>query len=209
MERPILFSAPMVRAIFDGRKTQTRRIVKLAGRTVDSRSDGTLYVARATRSPQETSFTVPCPYGAPGDRLWVRETFSMMNRERTLATTELYDQQPTDLEVVFRADEDHGHKAWHPSIFMPRWASRITLEVTGVRVERLHSITDDDARAEGCLGYPGAVDATPREEFEELWKHINGLESWRANPFVWVVSFKRLIPAQASQRAAFPEASHG
>ncbi|HEY6037092.1 MAG TPA: hypothetical protein VIV58_22590 [Kofleriaceae bacterium] len=217
-ERPILFSAPMVRALLSGAKTQTRRIVKPQQPRECQPLDAPYSFELTERNGDVTLYTLEqfverCPYGAPGDRLWVREAFAYSVRDPD-ASNEVIDE--TTYDAVYRATQEHegawthydenGKQTptkpkWKPGIHMPRWASRITLEVTRVRVERLHAITEDDARAEGCTGYPGAVDATPREEFEELWKDINGLDSWRANPWVWVVEFRR-VEADAARGAA-------
>jgi len=161
-ERPILFSAPMVRAILDGSKTQTRRVWKMPRGCDECRR----------------------PYGQPGDRLWVRETWR---------------SYPDG--IVYRADyrdtdfADAVHAPWRASIHMPRSASRIELEVTGLRVERLQDISEADANAEGVkhsLHLPGGRFA--RENFAHLWWTIHGDESWEANPWVWVVSFVRVKP---------------
>lgn len=200
-ERPILFSAPMVRAILDGRKTQTRRVVKreLSGRV------------KAVGSPRNWHLDDPnavlaCPYGQPGDRLWVRETFNWSS-ERDLLPREPHKlcrerAGYLDNRVVWAADgtrvhPEFGKAVWRPSIHMPRWASRITLEVTAVRVERLNDISEADAIAEGCAGWgwhdPFSGDAdgqTPQEEYAQLWEKINGAGSWDANPWVWIVEFR-------------------
>ena len=170
MERPILFSAQMVRALLNGTKTQTRRIVK-----VPRRMEG-------FTSPAGALVDFDCPYGKPGDRLWVRETFSY------------------DAKLHFRgdrgpcwywADGNPEYGDWtkpRPSIHMPRWASRITLEVTGMRVERLNDISSVDAMAEGvAVDSPAAHQAV--SAYKDLWESINGEGSWTANPFVWVVEF--------------------
>lgn len=178
-ERPILFSAPMVRAIVAGTKTQTRRIVKPG-----VLEDGWPIAYAAER----------CPYGAPGDRLWVRETWAKAG--------EVGD------DIEYRADNpDPLGARWRPSIHMPRWASRLLLEVTAVRVERLQDISEDDACAEGVQELDGTLDelalyarakkmgecaTDSRVWFAELWDSINGTRApWASNPFVWVVSFKR------------------
>jgi hypothetical protein len=200
-ERPILFNAPMVRAILDGRKTQTRRVVKLTdtGRV------------KQTGGPKNWHLSDPdavlaCPFGQPGDRLWVRETFGGTRRF-------LVDH------ICYRADElQPAIGEWKPSIHMPRWASRITLEVTGVRVERLNEISKADACWEGLSektkdgslvkygipdrdGWPGTDDdgwpwhdwrADPRDAFAHLWESVYGAGSWSANPWVWVVEFRRV-----------------
>jgi hypothetical protein len=192
-ERPVLFSAPMIRALLDGRKTQTRRIVKpqpVYG-SIEHLGTGWYWQPGKARWSNPASDAdcaagmIPrCPHGVPGDRLWVKETFG-----------------PCAGGIVYRAEggaacPDGGR--WKPSIFMPRWASRITLELTGVRVERLQAITEEDARAEGVEPAPfckagrrselGHVEA-----FEDLWDSINvDRAPWSSNPFVWVIEFKRL-----------------
>lgn len=183
-ERPILFSAPMVRAILDGSKTQTRRIVKNAtgpfwnhtGYRIVMR-DGFTFWETHGGIPNEYGPAIPCPYGKPGDRLWMRETCSVHSMGNV---------------VAYKADHpDAKDIRWRPSIHMPRWASRIILEVESVRVERLQDISPHDAIAEGC-----GTDVVPmaRKMYAELWESINGPGSWEANPWVWVVTFKRIKP---------------
>jgi len=155
-ERPILFSGPMVRAILAGRKTQTRRLVKLPGYTIDERDDGTPWPWRMSwaHGDPEGSEWGACPYGRPGDRLWVRETW------RAWATV----GAGSEVRVTWRADDAYRDQhmpgewsvpksvargAWGPSILMPRWASRLTLDVVRVRVERLQDISEADVAAEG------------------------------------------------------------
>lgn len=207
-ERPILFSAPMVRAILDGRKSQTRRVVKspVAAPVVRVRPGWVVTVASSRPGITVSSdFDVRCPYGVPGDRLWVRESVAL----------DYFDHSPW-----LPPEKRHGYRAdwtdraadtvprpkWTPSIHMPRWASRITLEVTGVRVERLQDISEEDSRAEGVevladgVVIPGSVppkriELTHRHYFRDLWKSINGAESWDANPWVWVVEFRRVEAA--------------
>lgn len=182
-ERPILFSAEMVRAILDGRKTQTRRTVKLnqAGRVQRGKQQWHI---------DDPNAALACPYGQPGDRLWVRETWA-----------------PGATQTMYRAgcspDYLPPDGKWRPSIHIPRWASRITLEITGVRVERLQDISEDDARDEGiedggclncgerepCECSSPVPDA--RDSFAHLWQSINGPDSWDVNPWVWVVEFRR------------------
>ncbi len=162
--RPILFSGPMVRALLAGAKTQTRRVV----------------------TAKNVSFGhIPCPYGAPGDRLWVRETFRIEGGARP-------EHGPNG--VHFRADEDEPGIGWRPSIFMPRWASRLTLEVTEVRVERLGALTYDDAQAEGVDFFPLAPGCSLVQRFALGWDAINGKRGfpWASNPWVWVVAFRRV-----------------
>lgn len=184
-ERPILFSGSMVRAILDGRKTQTRRVVTNA--RPYTATDNGIDILWATGS-------LRCPYGQPGDRLWVRETWCL---------------RPEG--YGYRADNnpDNNPLKWGPSIHMPRWASRITLEVTGVRVERVQDISEEDARAEGIratrLSHGSVVyhtDSYPtpniygsaQERFVNLWHSINTPRGypWESNPWVWVVAFKVL-----------------
>ncbi|MGF6549349.1 hypothetical protein [Paraburkholderia youngii] len=212
-ERPILFSGPMVRALLDGSKTQTRRIVKpqpdfetardaLGGETRSATVvyDGAMGGIGLKRG-NAIGYVFPnihCPYGKPGDRLWVRETFAHMHRGNAAPETR------HDDDVVYKADgftpDEYVYGSWKPSIHIPRWASRITLEVTGVRVERLQDISEADARAEGVTiedhhmnGYCAGETRPPSIcAFRELWGSIHGAESWTANPWVWVVRLKRV-----------------
>lgn len=189
-ERPILFSGPMVRAILAGTKTQTRRKVNVAKLEAtrgvagkDSWQAGNIEDADYRRMAELWS-----PYGIPADRLWVRETFAY--------TGQAINDQPG---YVFRAtDPDwstmEGFK-WKPSIYMPWWASRITLEIVSVRVERLQDISGDDCIAEGIdpSDVPGiGSDSSAIKAYAALWESINGAGSWAANPWVWVISFRRL-----------------
>lgn len=208
-ERPILFRGPMVRALLAGTKTQTRRIAK----PVRHPDLGNMYAPGALVLEHEPQHVIDrcCPYGRPGDRLWVRETH--MN---------WWKLDPANPEgprlfshvAAFAADgyELEPGERWIPSIHMLRAASRILLEITGVRVERLQDISDADARAEGieCMagdpecGYRNYLDQSgkdwtlsPRESFRSLWESINSPASWAKNPWVWVVEFER---AQAQQK---------
>lgn len=205
-ERPILFSGPMVRAILDGRKTVTRRIVGL-DTLKPSETPGYDWTFRG-QAPVRTiagqrrhaggcwqdlkaaKLMALCPHGAPGDRLWVRETWASPHTFDSAAPREI----PRGATVHYAATADLGGPAGlggllgRPSIFMPRWASRITLDVTAVHVERLQAITEADAIAEGC-----EVDgdhAHARDNFVALWDGLNAdLAPWASNPWVWVVSF--------------------
>lgn len=189
--RPILFSGPMVRAILDGRKTQTRRIVKpqpvnrvvdgLAHVTIgmDPSEDGALWYDADGINPGRE---MRCPHGRIGDRLWVRETFTVC----------------ADCNIFYKADGKpdpwEGVK-WKPSIFMPRKASRLTLEITGVRIERLRDISEEDAVAEGVVfgtGKAGECRTCAKGAFMDLWNSINGTDAWLKNPWVWVVAFKKV-----------------
>lgn len=201
-ERPILFSAPMVRALLDGSKSQTRRLVKPQPRAetepVRPESRGSakwVFMADADRSTRFAFGDVRCPFGVPGDRLWVRETFSPY-----------IDASALKSRATYRADGSGllPRQRWFPSIHMPRWASRITLEVTDVRVERLTSISEADTVAEGIerhvddgVAYYGPLNeghAVAQVAFERLWESINGAGSWDANPWVWVISFRKVTP---------------
>jgi len=217
-DRPILFSAPMVRAILEGRKTQTRRVVKPVGNDegfviIDYGNGGWPY---RSDDGDSTTHTVKrggnlyhdetphaCPYGQPGDRLWVREAW---------ATHVCFDNIPprdlTTRSIHYQADGKVETGKYRQAFHMPRWPSRILLEVTGVRVERLQDISEEDAKAEGAdclitanctaeqrelLAMPLMDDATPyRNGYALLWESINGDGSWEANPWVWVIEFKRV-----------------
>ena len=204
-ERPILFSAPMVRAILAGAKTQTRRIMKPQPTRVDGGvpfGDGPKWARAAPGSA-----VISCPHGKRGDRLWVREAHYIIGEYR---------------EVFFRATQDSSTSPtlswpgpWRPSIHMPRWASRITLEVTGVRVEHLHDISEADARAEGApfeLARQDSVrlgaTASYRAGFQRLWGSINGPGSWDEDPWVWVIEFKRQPHENQTQTPAPPHPPH-
>lgn len=210
-ERPILFSAPMVRALLAGTKTQTRRVVKPQPKLVTDLWEPTVGGDRwigtgpspATGGTRQTWGWAPCPYGRPGDRLWVRETH--------LNWWKLDPANPAGPRLfshvaAFAADgyELEPGERWIPSIHMLRAASRILLEITGVRVERLQDISEADAIAEGIERREDAcgdwkhycdsgtsVDAV--SSYRSLWESINGEASWRANPWVWVVEFRRIV----------------
>jgi hypothetical protein len=233
-ERPILFSAEMVRAILDGRKTQTRRIAKKlppppanAIHPNHERLHPAPYLdaycseKKTPQNPRGMSamwcWWTPdnrmghgfrCRYGQPGDLLWVRETWGAVwpaDEPVPLRQCEIEYRADlpagcTDRPGEWPADEGNGPEVpkWRPSIHMPRWASRITLRITDIRVERLQDITEDDARAEGCdpVVHPdGAVDCgTRKTTFASLWNKINGPGAWDENPWVWVVAFERVKP---------------
>jgi hypothetical protein len=175
-ERGILFSAPMVRALLAGSKTQTRRICKV--RDVNG-APLTSYMGDALAA----LIRQHCLYGQPGDRLWVRETWQ---------------RDPlNDGKFLYRATQrcETVFDKWIPSIHMFRYASRITLEVTGVRVERLRDISETDAKAEGTTPSIVGDDLEHlkyRAGYQTLWESINGAGSWAANPWVWVVEFKKV-----------------
>ena len=210
-----MFSAPMVRALLAGTKTQTRRVCKPAQfyslshvvEVPDPLERGQVYNG-SHFGDEEGDVQFSSPYGGRGDRLWVRETFSgpwCMEAQDGIAAAPP-SKWGKSSEIWYWADGEPTHGDWtrpRPSIHMPRRASRITLEVTGVRVERLQDISEADSIAEGCTqnhngyfcGGPHAVSglkqmATARQAYRHLWESINGPESWAANPWVWAVSFR-------------------
>jgi len=198
MERPILFSGEMVRAILAGRKTQTRRVVRIQPRFDRAGVTGAVWVQDGLGSwcfPNAApEVRQVCPYGQPGDRLWVRETWCM-NEPPSGALYRATDQYSFVALAEARVKQGLDLK-WTPSIFMPRWASRITLEITKVRVERLQQISHSDATAEGCRPYCVAFDKLPAQEYRDLWDKINLKRGfgWDVNPWVWVIEFQRVAP---------------
>lgn len=213
---PILFSGPMVQAILAGWKSQTRRQLNPAPHKYFMPSVGDYQRPRVDRRTgeqypeQRVRFgafddmqDLQFPYGRVGDRLWVRETHSI-----SIGGGPGTPDDGTRL-VRYRAgisDDIAKTERWRPSIFMPRWASRLTLEITAVRVERLQAISDGDALAEGIdifedgagftiplkNGRPGPWQRNPVDAYRNLWELINGPDSWAANPWVWVISFRRV-----------------
>lgn len=202
-EKPILFSGEMVRAILDGRKTQTRRVVKpqpvVSGTGVQVANNGTddLFFVGGQLLDK-------CPYGRPGDSLWVRETWQYVDVSLLHATVGYKDNESRTVHLG-ESWEMKGRNTWNwqPSIFMPRWASRITLEVTAVRVERVQDIGEGDAIAEGVIfkgpyyGLPKTKEYdcdTARYAFADVWHSINAKRGygWDSNCWVWVVEFKRV-----------------
>jgi hypothetical protein len=200
-ERPILFSGEMVKAILEGRKTMTRRAIK--PQPPNGEGVNTCHYCESNWSYTTDGGACACRgipnrYGHPGDRLWVKETFCELdtNKHGVLGINE---------KIVYRAtnpaqDEDskrimkeYGYK-WKPSIFMPRNASRITIEIIDTRVERLNDISVEDALAEGIIHRSMNC---PKVEYRWLWEEINGAGTWDANPFVWVIEFKKLEGDQA------------
>ncbi|EKZ5664246.1 hypothetical protein REX01_003449 [Klebsiella aerogenes] len=247
-ERGMIFNGEMVRAILDGQKTQTRRIMKVQPEPSKSRPGDFGFSSKKLESMVHISDFAPgnspiadyhlfiqehcCPFGAVGDRIWVRETWALLGNEdgccmdwndnlckgdeKTAAR--IYrascEQRPGDYGLWSIPDNatwkphtenEKFEGAWRPSIHMPRWASRILLEITDVRVERLSAISEEDAIAEGVppagsllpdyLGTfltPKGDFATAKISFQRLWESIYGAESWEANPWVWVIEFKRI-----------------
>lgn len=215
-ERPILFSAPMVRAILEGRKTVTRRAVKPQPEVRMVDMIGPMLTFKNKRGGHwlypnaKAQIIADCPYGNPGDRLWVRETWYCdhfeVQKGPYLQPADMHDldQSREDGELVYAADGlapyEQEQPTWKPSIHMPRWASRILLEITGVHVERLQDISRADIRAEGlqCPPELASDDISPNYRdwypaaWRELWESTGG--DWEANPWVWVVEFKRVTP---------------
>lgn len=188
--RPILFKDEMIRAILEGRKTQTRRVVKLPKNHVW----GDFYDGQICPDSDLSSLGFPvdelrCPYGQPGDRLWVRETWA---EPTTLdpGPTFYKADYPACVPAHFSNVPDASAIKWKPSIHMRRDQSRITLEISGVRVERLQDIREVDAKAEGVE--PPECCYAHYHGFSKLWESINGLGSWDANPWVWCIEFKRV-----------------
>ncbi|AMH06499.2 hypothetical protein AL509_21550 [Achromobacter xylosoxidans] len=231
-ERPVLFNGAMVQAVLAGTKTQTRRAKALEyfsqpendpdGWWCARVSDGVAYMVYK-QSPHERA--VQCPFGQPGDRLWVREAWRSVVDLDQHSGSHIADlcldagYSVPWAPIQYEADgarRDWKHTSTPPhdgppqpgryrhGRFMPRWACRLVLEITGVRVERLQDISEADAQGEGCA--PAWLDAddnqtvhahrqpTYRQGFARLWREINGPSSWEANPWVWVVEFRRLPP---------------
>ncbi|MRT30833.1 hypothetical protein [Herbaspirillum sp. CAH-3] len=220
-ERPILFSAPMVRAILAGDKTQTRRIVKFPHHnplvewepiTIGGERGGR--TASGEKIPEQggifhtrTGEGLMCPHGQPGDRLWVRETWrgvvkiSPPNAVKPEYGVARYVPDKEHCKrIEYAATEKRDADPWRPSIHMPRWASRILLEITCVRVERLLDISQADAYAEGAMSWAQEQETQVKDlnggddriAFMALWESIGGAGSWAANPWVWVVEFRRI-----------------
>lgn len=218
-ERPILFSGPMVRAIREGRKTQTRRVVKPQPTHFNP-----VGVPRRVVPQGGPSKVISCPYGQPGDRLAVRETFYAWGRWETRFSQKKGSDEWHFVDMTLECGKAYAYAedgaphdfkkgnhrssvtpAWwkRPAIFMPRWACRILLEIVSERVERLCDCSEDDAKAEGAWGPDStivekvaqhfgcdALSVHPSLAFRMLWESINGAGSWEANPWVWCVEFK-------------------
>ncbi len=241
MERPIIFSGEMVRAILEGRKTQTRRVMI----PQPPHHTWSHYKSDKFNFLSEGGQYIKCPYGQPGDRLWVRETWkpgAWLEDDGLIAIDYKASPEITNTSWMQIPDDEDGEKfnnfwlsicdelhksgiepdcdgeyywehgksplKWRPSIFMPKWASRIALEIVNVRVERLQDISEEDAIAEGCIGLRcehtyseyGCTDCLntgwiepPSLDFMNLWNLINGKKyPWESNAWVWVIEFKRI-----------------
>lgn len=252
-ERGMIFNGEMVRAILDGRKTQTRRIIKPQPEVTLSGSLSGTWLSRPLNGlllPKIEDIAIHCPFGVVGDRIWVRETWATLGNEdgcsvdwndnlckgNEKSAARIYrascEQRhgdfglwsiPDDADWKPHTENEKFEGAWRPSIHMPRWASRILLEISDVRVERLNSINEHDAIAEGLAeiskdgriykygvpdrdGYPGTDDCGwpwheweryPISAYRKLWESIYGDDSWQANPWVWVIEFKRIEGGEA------------
>ncbi|WP_440090334.1 hypothetical protein [Pseudomonas fragariae (ex Marin et al. 2024)] len=217
-ERPILFSAPMVRAILSGHKTVTRREIQPNKRSADTQfelhqqPDGSWLPMHtfdeSCMDDQGTEHPITCLYGKPGDRLWVREAWQADAQVDSVTPRDLSQGEP----ILYPADGAYRQTGCsmiapgktRPSIHMPRWVSRMLLEITDVRVERLQDISEEQAKAEGVRLYADHADlgdwwhvegietysADPRKSFELLWTSVGG--DWNANPWVWAVEFKQV-----------------
>ncbi|SAT64457.1 morphogenetic protein [Klebsiella pneumoniae] len=233
-ERGMIFNGEMVRAILDGRKTQTRRIIKWKQTRfteIGEREDGSKW-PWSEDAEHACDFWHPCPFGAVGDRIWVRETWGVVSHEldedgrirpwtpdrpATVIHEMPFGNGYYSGHAIYAADGDFtwgdddgyedGRSCWKPSIHMPKAASRILLEITDVRVERLNAISEEDAEAEGidmealydsqdCYDCIADHNMTGRPTvtgaFKYLWESIYGEEGWKSNPWVWVISFKRV-----------------
>lgn len=187
--RPILFSGAMVRAILDGTKTQTRRAMKPQPYVLPEFDDGTMAWQQFDGDKPYGDFR--CPYGVAGDLLWVRETLRYDWEQETWRYDA--DTKIASAPELVRPTPTRWPRAVVPTIHMPRSASRLTLYITDVRVERLQSITEDDAKAEGVARDEyGSLSQSFKGGFLDLWKTINDKpgERWSDDPFVWVISFK-------------------
>lgn len=215
-ERPILFSAPMVCAILDGSKTQTRRIVRYPRSWLSPYAGGDKKLAFAlfhTECVRSSFWNCGNPEGGEnhwqcgderlpqnyqvGNRLWVKETFQLCEWFQDHWEPAKLRTCCQSIHKFYAADgvlPDQSELRWRPSIFMPRWASRITLEIISIRVERLHDISEEDARAEGVAFVPCYVSSSSplKQSYRDLWESIHGKGSWSLNPWVWVLSFKTL-----------------
>ncbi|MDX7490213.1 hypothetical protein [Serratia marcescens] len=250
-ERPVIFNGEMVRALLDGRKTQTRRVMKVQPKPSETRLGDFWFSSKKLESMVHVSDFTPgnspiadchlffqehcCPFGQVGDRLWVRETFATLGNEDGCAIDwdeNLVKGGGQEAARIYRAscEQKSGNYglwsipdiadwkphtwnvqyegSWVPSIHMPRWASRILLEITAVRVEQLKDISQPDAIAEGGPPSHPSIDAVSRDYgfpdfsrswFAQTWQHIYGEESWNANPWVWVIEFKRVGGSDASK----------
>ena len=228
-ERGMIFNDEMVRAILEGRKTQTRRIMK--NQPAEVGPEAPVMVRKIGAGFQwygadGVSSVFNCPFGIVGDRIWVRETWAILGNEDGCSVdwndnlcrgdeksaARIYrascEQKPGDYGLWSIPDDadwkphtvnEKFDGGWRPSIHMPRWASRILLEITNVRVERLNDISECDARAEGAPTESTLIGDKHYPGFRSLWKSIYGEDSWNANPWVWVIEFEHIQGATSEQ----------
>ncbi|EJN06441.1 hypothetical protein [Herbaspirillum sp. YR522] len=209
-ERPILFSAPMVRALLAGQKTQTRRA--FSKRMIDTMYNAahmgevSYFIDGGEMEENDLSYVADwCPYGKIGDRMWVRETWRGVVEisppdaiKPEYGVARYIPAQEHCKRIEYAATQECGDDPWRPSIHMPRWACRILLEIVSVRVEKLNDCSVSDALAEGVFTWWREIEQTasdhpaPPAIYRELWESINGAGSWAANPWVWVVEFRRI-----------------
>lgn len=202
-ERPILFSTPMVQAIVSGNKTQTRRIVKKIpdGFKFEGMCTEMDYSGISGHFEGSHTLLIPCPFGYIGDILWVRETWTLLEEK---------DCEGMKTRNYYKSDHHNSNDEWfkenykwHPAIFMPKAVCRIKLKIKNIRIERLNEISQEDAQDEGikinqegfhCMNYHTKKMQmfTPEESFETLWREINGFNSWKENPYVWVIEFEKI-----------------
>lgn len=254
-ERPVIFNSEMVRAILDGRKTQTRRVMKVQPKPSETRPGDFWFSSKKLESMVHVSDFTPgnspiadchlffqehcCPFGQVGDRLWVRETWGVISHafdesDRIIdwvpdrPATAIHEMPfgngyysghaiyAADGEFAWGDEDGQGERSyWKPSIHMPRKASRILLEITAVRVERMNDISEEDAKAEGVKpagdmlpDYPDTFltpkgdFATAKVAFQRLWQSIYGEESWAVNPWVWVIEFKQVSAREVERGKA-------
>lgn len=214
-ERPILFSAPMVKSILEGRKTQTRRIMRRQPDAVEYFRSGVITtdtdaqnaILRCYNNPKgfkkcASGWSASATYKTPfsefnvGDRLWVRETFRYFDSSNECGCSDFPCPCPPNGKPLYKATHATGcEEIWKPSIHMPRSACRIVLEITKIRVERLNDISESDCLKEG-VGSAFLRDCK-KPKFMQLWKEIYGADSWTVNPWVWVVEFKVIQGGEA------------
>lgn len=211
--RPILFSAAMVRALLEGRKTQTRRIFKLPkwAHPHDKGDDIAGETPQICHRDSGCLVDVSCPYGQPGDQLWVRETFYCDHGDYPTAPIAQMKQaldyrashDCANWEAGCPCCDENGRSCWRPSIHMPRWASRLTLTIKSTRVERLQDISEADAKAEGVEASKTVEmkDGSPcyTLPYQKLWCQLNGVDSWNKSPRIWVIEFQKVEQEQAEK----------
>ncbi len=215
---PMLFKDEMVRAVVDGRKTQTRRLLKVPdGWSVESPCGNPAVTGMITsKHPKQGKFgvfisrdssgfterdIVVCPYGKPGDLIYVREAHIRGHAVGGYQPHVDPDKDPSGptVDIIYRADDGPNERSagpWTPSIHMPRWASRLTLKIKSIRVERLQDISEEDAKAEGShvVTFPLTDEQqSMTDRFRSLWKSINGSDSWNTNPWVWRIQYEPII----------------